>query len=52
MHLGFIDRGVKIASEDADGPRFAIVDRVSNGVAVRLALLYVLMGGSKSGDID
>lgn len=52
VHLGFIGRGVESAGEVGDDPRYAIVDPVSNGVAVRLALLYVLIGGSKSGDID
>jgi aspartate carbamoyltransferase catalytic subunit len=45
MHPGPINRGVEIASEVADGPYSVILDQVSNGVAVRMALLYLLAGG-------
>ena len=45
MHPGPINRGVEIASEVADGRHSVILDQVSNGVAVRMALLYLLMGG-------
>jgi aspartate carbamoyltransferase catalytic subunit len=46
MHPGPINRGVEIASEVADGPYSVILDQVTNGVAVRMAVLYLLLGGS------
>jgi aspartate carbamoyltransferase catalytic subunit len=45
MHPGPINRGVEIASDIADGPYSVILDQVTNGVAVRMALLYLLTGG-------
>lgn len=45
MHPGPINRGVEISPEIADGPRSIILDQVTNGVAVRMALLYLLTGG-------
>lgn len=45
MHPGPINRGVEIASDIADGPASVILDQVTNGVAVRMALLYLLAGG-------
>ena len=45
MHPGPINRGVEIDSAVADGPNSVILDQVTNGVAVRMALLYLLMGG-------
>lgn len=42
MHPGPINRGVEISPEVADGPRSVILDQVTNGVAVRMALLYLL----------
>lgn len=47
MHPGPINRGVEIAPDVADGPYSVILDQVSNGVAVRMALLYLLAGGGK-----
>jgi len=52
MHPGPMNRGVEIASEVADGPFSVILDQVANGVAVRMALLYLLIGGSKGGNMD
>lgn len=46
MHPGPINRGIEIASEIADGGRSLILDQVTNGVAVRMAVLYLLAGGS------
>ena len=46
MHPGPMNRGVEIASEVADGPFSVILDQVTNGVAVRMAVLYLLLGGS------
>jgi aspartate carbamoyltransferase catalytic subunit len=45
MHPGPINRGVEISPEIADGPSSIILDQVTNGVAVRMALLYLLSGG-------
>ncbi len=44
MHPGPINRGVEIASEVADGTQSVILDQVANGVAVRMAVLYLLAG--------
>ena len=44
MHPGPINRGVEIASDVADGPWSVILDQVTNGVAVRMAVLYLLGG--------
>ncbi len=46
MHPGPMNRGIEIASEVADGPYSVILDQVTNGVAVRMAILYMLLGGS------
>jgi aspartate carbamoyltransferase catalytic subunit len=45
MHPGPINRGVEIAPDIADGPASVILEQVTNGVAVRMALLYLLTGG-------
>ena len=45
MHPGPLNRGVEISSEVADGPYSVILEQVTNGVAVRMAVLYLLMGG-------
>ena len=45
MHPGPINRGVEIAPDIADGPSSLILNQVTNGVAVRMALLYLLTGG-------
>jgi len=45
MHPGPINRGVEIAPEVAEGPYSLILDQVTNGVALRMALLYLLTGG-------
>ena len=45
MHPGPINRGVEIASEVADADNSVILDQVANGVAVRMAVLYLLAGG-------
>jgi aspartate carbamoyltransferase catalytic subunit len=44
MHPGPMNRGVEIAAEVADSPRSTIVDQVTNGVSVRMALLYLMLG--------
>lgn len=45
MHPGPMNRGVEIDSDVADGPQSVILDQVTNGVAVRMAVLYLLAGG-------
>ncbi len=50
MHPGPINRGVEITSDVADGPYSVILDQVSAGVAVRMAILYMLMGAHGSSD--
>jgi aspartate carbamoyltransferase catalytic subunit len=45
MHPGPVNRGIEIAPEVADGPYSVILDQVANGVAVRMAVLYLLIGG-------
>ncbi|MBN2439014.1 MAG: aspartate carbamoyltransferase catalytic subunit [Deltaproteobacteria bacterium] len=46
MHPGPMNRGVEISPDIADGPHSIILDQVTNGVAVRMALLYMLTGGT------
>jgi aspartate carbamoyltransferase catalytic subunit len=45
MHPGPMNRGVEIDPEVADGPYSVILEQVTNGVAVRMALLYLVLGG-------
>lgn len=45
MHPGPINRGVEMTFDVADGEQSVIMDQVTNGVAVRMALLYLIMGG-------
>lgn len=47
LHPGPINRGVELSSEVADGPYNVILDQVTNGVAVRMAIFYLLLGGKK-----
>lgn len=47
MHPGPVNRGVEITPEVADGSNSVILEQVSNGVAVRMALLYLLLGGDR-----
>jgi aspartate carbamoyltransferase catalytic subunit len=47
MHPGPMNRGVEIDSLVADGPWSVILDQVANGVAVRMAVLYLLAGGEE-----
>ena len=48
-HPGPMVRGVEIASDVADLPRSVITQQVTNGVAVRMAILFLLLGGEWSG---
>ena len=50
MHPGPMNRGVEISPEVADGPFSVILDQVTNGVAVRMALLYLLVGGEREAE--
>jgi aspartate carbamoyltransferase catalytic subunit len=52
MHPGPMNRGVEIDSAVADGEFSVILEQVSNGVAVRMAVLYLLSGREPAGTID
>jgi aspartate carbamoyltransferase catalytic subunit len=47
MHPGPMNRGMEIAPEVADSARSTIVEQVANGVSVRMAVLYLLLGGKR-----
>ena len=49
MHPGPTNRGVEVSAEVADGERSVILDQVTNGVAVRMAVLYLLLGRKEDG---
>ncbi len=46
LHPGPMNRGMEITAEVADGPRSVIVEQVTNGVSIRMAVLYLLLGGA------
>jgi aspartate carbamoyltransferase catalytic subunit len=48
MHAGPMNRGIEIAAEVADGPASIITEQVTNGVAVRMAVLYSLLGSGSA----
>ena len=48
MHPGPMNRGVEIATDVADGPYSVILDQVAAGVAVRMAILFLMLGGQSS----
>ena len=50
MHPGPMNRGVEIDSDVADQPESVIEEQVTNGIAIRMALLYLLLGGSRDGE--
>ncbi|MGB5157579.1 aspartate/ornithine carbamoyltransferase family protein [Desulfobacterium sp. N47] len=52
MHPGPVNRGVEISSELADGPYSIILDQVTNGVSLRMALLFLISGGIRNADTD
>jgi aspartate carbamoyltransferase catalytic subunit len=52
MHPGPVNRGVELAPEVADGPFSVILDQVANGVAVRMALLLLVAGGTRNENQD
>jgi aspartate carbamoyltransferase catalytic subunit len=47
MHPGPMNRGVEIAAEVADSPRSTVMAQVANGVTVRMAVLYLMLGGAE-----
>jgi aspartate carbamoyltransferase catalytic subunit len=47
MHPGPMNRGMEIAPEVADSARSTIVEQVANGVSIRMAVLYLMLGGLK-----
>jgi len=50
MHPGPMNRGLEISAESADDLKSVIIDQVKNGVAIRMAVLYELLGGAPIGD--
>ncbi len=52
MHPGPINRGVEISTELADSAKSVILKQVENGIAVRMAVLYLLLGGKESEALD
>ena len=48
MHPGPMNRGMEIAADVADADRSVILDQVTNGVHIRMAVLYLLMGGQEA----
>jgi aspartate carbamoyltransferase catalytic subunit len=49
LHPGPVNRGIEIALDVMDGPRSMILQQVNHGVAVRMAIMYLLMGGGDEG---
>ena len=49
MHPGPINRGVELSSDIADGPGSVILEQVSNGIAVRMAMFYLVASARSSG---
>jgi aspartate carbamoyltransferase catalytic subunit len=52
MHPGPMNRGVEIAAEVSDSPRSIVLDQVANGLAVRMSLLYLMLGGDASEEAE
>jgi aspartate carbamoyltransferase catalytic subunit len=50
LHPGPMNRGMEISADVADSPRALMVEQVANGVSVRMAVLYLLLGGMKEND--
>jgi aspartate carbamoyltransferase catalytic subunit len=51
MHPGPMNRGIEISAEVADDPRSVVLEQVSAGVAIRMAVMYLMMGGSSDGAV-
>ena len=52
MHPGPINRGVEIESAVADGPQSVILEQVTNGIAVRMAIMSMTLGRQASTEVD
>jgi aspartate carbamoyltransferase catalytic subunit len=52
MHPGPINRGVEIDSDIADGERSVVLEQVTNGLAVRMAVLFLVNGGNNPQDVS
>jgi len=52
MHPGPINRGVEISADMADSAKSVILKQVENGIAVRMAVLYLLLGGKEREALD
>src|SRR5262249_53150253 len=52
LHPGPMNRGIEITPEVADGPQSCVLDQVTNGLAVRMALLYLLTVGGPDEGVD
>ena len=50
MHPGPMNRGLEISADAADSARSTVVEQVANGVAVRMAVLYLLLAGAPDGE--
>ena len=50
LHPGPMNRGIEITPEVADGPQSCVLEQVTNGVAVRMAILYLLTAGEMEAD--
>src|SRR5882724_5955899 len=50
LHPGPMNRGIEITPEVADGPQSCVLEQVTNGVAVRMAILYLLISGATETD--
>jgi aspartate carbamoyltransferase catalytic subunit len=49
MHPGPMNRGLEISADAADSPRSTVLDQVTHGVSVRMAVLYLLLAGERGG---
>lgn len=52
MHPGPMNRGLEISADSADSQRSVIVEQVANGISVRMAVLYLLIGGATYGELN
>jgi len=51
MHPGPMNRGVEIAADVSESPRSIILDQVANGLAVRMSLLYLMLGRTDDAEV-
>jgi hypothetical protein len=52
LHPGPLNRGIEITPEVADGPQSCVLEQVTNGIAARMALLFLLVAGSGDDEAD